>query len=65
LGKIFLGGIKHAILTNPKHFIATVCGIAEAFDLDWIRRKRRETKGMMEQLLKTKQGSMSKQHRME
>lgn len=46
-GRVALAGLKNALLSGPACGIATVQGIFESFDLEWIRNKRKQTKGIM------------------
>ncbi len=45
--RVLLAGMMHTLFTSWDCGIATVQGIAESFDLGWIRNKRKQTKGIM------------------
>ena len=46
-GRVLLAGMKNTLFTDRNCGIATVQGIAESFDLGWIRNKRKQTEGIM------------------
>lgn len=46
-GRIALAGVKHTLFNGVGHATATIGGIIDSFDLEWIRNKRKQTKGAM------------------